>query len=120
MADQNSADAFEALDRVLEEIRREFRANPEFAHRVAKALGAEVFFSSDLASNFINPIELVAAKSAEDVKITLDAMGLGDLKKLVKNWQLGSAVDLNGKSKDEVIEMIEVRARRKLAARSST
>lgn len=120
MTDQNSPDAFEALDRVLEEIRREFRDNPEFAHRVVKALGAEVFFSADLASTLVNPIELVAKKSAEEVQVVLDAMSLAELKKLVKTWQLGSAVDLSGKSKEEVMEMIAVRARRRLAARSSS
>ena len=120
MSDFQSSDAFEALDRVLEEIRREFKANPEFAHRVVKALGADVYFSADLASTLINPVELVAKKTPEEVQITLDAMPLGDLKKMVKTWQLGSSVDLSGKSKEEVMEMIETRARRRLEARSSS
>lgn len=119
MTDLQSADAFDALDRVLEEIRREFRANPDFAHRVVKALGAEVLFSADLAATLINPVELVAKKTPDEVHNTLDAMSLTDLKKMVKTWQLGSAVDLSGKSKEDVVEMIKVRAQRRLDSRMS-
>ena len=120
MSEHQSPDAFEALDRVLEEIRREFRANPEFAHRVVKALGADVFFSADLAPTLINPVELVATKSPDDVQSTLANMSLSDLKKMVKAWQLGSPVDLSGKSQEEVVDMIQVRAKRRLDARTST
>ena len=120
MSEFQSADAFDALDRVLEEIRREFRANPDFAHRVVKALGADVYFSADLAATLINPVELVATKTADEVKAVLEAMSLGDLKKMVKTWQLGSQTDLAGKSKEEVMDMIEVRARRRLESRMSS
>ena len=69
----DSKDVLEALDRVLEELRREFAANPEFAHRVVRALGANVVFDPKLAAKLINPIELVARETPEKVAEQLGA-----------------------------------------------
>lgn len=112
--------ALDALDRVLEELRREFRANPEFAHRIVKALGAEVRFEAEQAAELINPIELVANNSAEDVDATLMAMALADLKKLARTNQLATSSDLSGRTREDVAAMIRQRAELRLKSRSST
>jgi hypothetical protein len=113
------SDAFEALDRVLDELRREFRANPEFAMRVVQALGSAVHFDSDLKTELLNPVELVANRSSEEVQRTLSDMEISDLKKLAKSSNLATPTDLSGRSKDEIVAMIQVRAERRVQSRSA-
>ena len=102
----DSKDVLEALDRVLEELRREFAANPEFAHRVVRALGANVVFDPKLAAKLINPIELGGLSAA-------------DLKKMAKDSKLASPSDVAGKSKEAVIELIQRRATLRIESRRS-
>ena len=116
---QESKEALEALDRVLEEIRREFAANPEFAHRVVRALGATVVFDPKHAAALINPIELVAHESPEEVAATLGDLSLGDLKKIAKGSKLATPGDVAGKSKDQVVDLIQRRAQLRLESRRS-
>jgi len=110
-------DALEALDRFLEELRREFRANPEFAYRTVRALGAEVTFEGKLAAKLINPLELVATKPEDVARAQLAALTLADLKALAKTANLATPVDMKGKDKDALAEMIYVRAKDKVAER---
>ena len=107
----------EALDRFLEELRREFRANPEFAHRVVKSLGADVSFEGKLAAKLLNPKELVSNKPAEEAKQILSALPPAQLKALAKTNNLATAVDVKNKSKEELVDMIYSRARAKLDER---
>ena len=115
----DSTDVLEALDRFLEELRREFRANPEFAHRVVKSLGAEVMFEGKLAAKLLNPRELVSNKPEEIAKGTLSALTATELKSLAKNNNIATSVDVKGKSKEELVEMIYARALAKAQERSS-
>ena len=116
---QESKEALEALDRVLDEIRREFAANPDFAHRVVRALGATVVFDPQHAAALINPVELVANESPEEAASTLGGLSLGDLKKIAKGSKLATPGDLSGKSKEEVISLIQRRAMLRLESRRS-
>ena len=118
MSDE-SAHALEALDRFLEELRREFRANPEFAHRVVKALGAEVSFEGKLAAKLLNPRELVSSKSESEAKSVLAGLSLTDLKTLAKTNNLATSVDVKGKTQDELVDMVYKRAYSKFQERSS-
>jgi len=111
------ADALEALDRFLEELRREFRANPEFAYRAVKALGAEVTFEGKLAAKLINPLELVATKPEDIARAQLGALTLADLKALAKSSNLATSIDMKGKDKEALADMIFVRATDKVAER---
>lgn len=111
--------ALEALDRFLEELRREFASNPEFAHRAVRALGANVVFEANQAAAFLNPVELLAKQSEAEVEETLNALSLADLKKVAKSSKLATAVDLSGKSKSEVSALITRRAALRLQSRSS-
>lgn len=118
MTDETN-DALEALDRFLEELRREFRFNPEFAHRVVKALGAEVTFEGKLAAKLINPRELVSTKSEEAARLTLSSLTLTDLKTIAKTNNLATSIDIKGKTKEDLVEMIYSRARAKSEERNS-
>ena len=115
----HSTDALEALDRFLEELRREFRSNPEFAHRVVKSLGAEVSFEGKLAAKLLNPRELVATKSEDDAKRVLSALSLTDLKTIAKTNNLATAIDVKGKKAEDLVSMIYDRALAKAQERNS-
>jgi hypothetical protein len=117
--DGDSKSVLEALDRVLEELRREFASNPEFAHRVVRALGANVVFDPKHAAKLINPIELVANGSPASVTEKLGALSAADLKKMAKDSKLASPGDVAGKSKDDVIKLIQKRAQIRIDARRS-
>lgn len=110
-------DALDALDRFLDELRREFRSNPEFAYRAVRALGAEVTFEGKLAAKLINPLELVATKPEEIARAQLVALTLADLKALAKSANLATPVDMKGKDKDTLADMILVRAKDKVQER---
>ena len=115
----HSTDALEALDRFLEELRREFRSNPEFAYRVVKSLGAEVTFEGKLAAKLLNPRELVSTKSEPDAKRVLSGLSLTDLKTIAKTNNLATAVDVKGKKAEELVTMIYDRALAKAQERHS-
>ncbi|MEQ9316476.1 MAG: hypothetical protein RLN72_11545 [Henriciella sp.] len=111
--------ALEALDRMLEELRREFAANPEFAARVVRALGAQVTFASEDAHKLLNPIELAARTEPDAALAELGSLSAADLKKIAKSTNLATASDLKGKSVDDLARLIDTRARKKIAERSS-
>ena len=111
--------ALDALDRFLEELRREFRSNPEFAHRVVKSLGAEVMFEGKLAAKLLNPRELVAGKPEDIARATLSSLSLTELKSLAKTNNLATSVDVKGKSKEQLVDMVYTRALAKAQERNS-
>lgn len=122
MSGQNDGepeDVLEALDRVLEELRREFAANPEFAHRVVRALGANVVFDPKHAAKLINPVELVSRETPEKAAEMLRGLSAADLKKIAKDSKLASPGDVAGKSSEDVIQLILRRAKLRLEARRS-
>ena len=122
MSGQNDGepeDVLEALDRVLEELRREFAANPEFAHRVVRALGANVVFDPKHAAKLINPVELVSRETPEKAAEMLSGLSAADLKKIAKDSKLASPGDVAGKSSEDVIQLILRRAKLRLEARRS-
>lgn len=112
-------DALEALDQFLDALRQEFRSNPDMAHRVVKALGATVVFDGKLAATLINPKELVASMPEGDARAQLMALSSADLKAIAKTHNLGSAVDVKGKSKEELVDLVYVRAARKISERQA-
>ena len=118
MTDQ-STDALEALDRFLEELRREFRANPEFAYRVVKSLGAEVSFEGKLAAKLLNPRELVSTKSEADAKRVLSGLSVTELKTVAKTNNLATSVDVKGLKADDLVSLIYSRALAKAQERNS-
>ena len=112
-------DPVSALDRVLEELRREFRANPEFAYRVVKALGAEVLFEGKDAHKLINLRELAGAGDDARLMRTLQGLSLAELKAVAKANNLATSIDMKGMEKDTLINKLIERARHKVAERRS-
>ena len=117
---ENRTDALEALDRMLEELRREFAANPEFAARVVRALGAQVTFDPKDAAKLLNPIELAASKSEGDAKTEMASLPAAELKKIAKAFNLATGTDLKGKSPPQLADLLYRRAQLKISERSSS
>jgi hypothetical protein len=107
----------EALDRFLEELRREFRANPEFAHRVVRALGASVTFESELAARLVNVRELAASGDEAGFHATLGRLSFAELKAVAKESNLATSVDMKGLSQPALLALLYSRARDKASER---
>ncbi len=116
---ENGTSALEALDRVLEEFRREFAANPEFAARVVRALGAQVSFDPKDAAKLMNPIELAANKPEAEAKAEMASLPAAELKKVAKAFNLATGTDLKGKTPEQLAELVYRRAHLKISERSS-
>lgn len=111
--------AADAIDRVLELLRRELHDNPELAYRLVRALGAQVVFEGKHASALLNPSELVFELPEADARAQLLAFSLADLKTMARANSLATAVDTKGKSQDEMVDMIYTRARDKISEKRS-
>lgn len=117
---ENATSALEALDRVLEELRREFAANPEFAARVVRAIGAQVTFDAKDAAKLMNPIELAASKPEADAKAEMASLPAAELKKVAKSFNLATGPDLKGKTSQQLADLLYRRAHLKISERSSS
>ena len=117
MSGEPPRDALEALDRFFEELRLELRANPELAHRLVRALGAEVSFEGSLAARLVNPRELAATKSEAAFRKTFDAMSAAEIRSVPKAHNLASAVDMKGLGTGALVDMAHARALAKINER---
>lgn len=109
----------DALNDFLELLRREFNSNPELAHRAVKALGVNVQLRGSKAADVLNPFELIAFEGADGTRETLRSFSLSELKKIAKNSNLATSIDMNGRDESGLIDLIVTRAGNKLAERSS-
>lgn len=116
--DQN--DVLTALDNFLDELRREFRANPELAHRVVRALGAEVVFEGKDAAKLLNVRELAGTKDEAGFRQTLAGLSLAELKAVARANNLATAVDLKGMQSEGIVDLLYKRATAKVAERRFT
>lgn len=107
----------DAIDRALDILRAELQNNPEFAYRIVKAVGAEVVFAGKHAAKLLNPKELVALKSEMDARVVLLGLSEADLKMMAKASGLATPVDVKGKDKDQLVDMIYTRALEKVSER---
>ncbi|MEO0550328.1 MAG: hypothetical protein AAFZ91_10430 [Pseudomonadota bacterium] len=121
MNDENDGrkDVLDALDDFLEELRREFRENPEFAYRAVRALGANIEITGTKAVDLVNPIWLVSQHGVHDTARRLSTFTTAQLKKIAKNSTLATATDMNGKSSEDLITLIVRRAQIKIDERTS-
>ena len=110
-------DASEALDDFLEVLRREFRDNPEFALRAVKALGGSIEFRGENAANLINPLELIERDGAESATRALESFSAAELKKVAKNHNLATTIDMKGLTLPALIELLVRRATQKIGER---
>lgn len=107
----------EAIDDFLEVLRREFQSDPELAHRVVKALGVKVELRGSKAADVLNPLELIHKEGAESAKETLASFSLAELKKIAKNHQLATPIDMKSVDEARLIAMITTRAANKIGER---
>lgn len=107
----------EALSDFLEVLRREFDANPELALRAVKALGVDVELKGSKAADVLNPLELVNSRGAEGARESLLSFSLAELKKIAKNSNLATPIDMKDKDEAAVIDLIVTRAANKIAER---
>ena len=107
----------DALNDFLELLRREFNADPELAHRAVKALGLRVELRGSKAADVLNPLELVHKDGVEEARETLRTFSGAELKKIAKNSNLASPVDMKSLDEAGLAEMILRRAANKIAER---
>lgn len=109
----------EYLDRFFDELRAEVRSNPKLAARLVKALGGNVVFDDETKADVANPYALAAGPKAKFLSV-FGAMKLGEIKKVLKENNLATRVDMNGKSAEQLVEMMYNRAAMKVQERKSS
>lgn len=107
----------DALDDFLDVLRREFRSDPELAHRVVKALGVKVELRGSKAADVLNPLELLHKEGVDGARETLQSFSLAELKKIAKNHQLATPVDVKTLDEAALVEMLLTRASNKISER---
>ncbi len=109
----------EYLDRFFDELRMEVRSNPKLAERLVKALGGEVVFEDDVKAELANPFVLASGTKAKFLSV-FGTMKLGEIKKILKENNLATRIDMTGKSADQLVEMMYNRAAMKVQERKSS
>lgn len=110
----------EYIDRFFDEIRAEVRSNPALAARLVKALGGNVVFEEEAKADVANPYALAASANKAQFFGVFGAMKLAQLKKVLKDHNLATRVDMNGKSAAQLVEMMYERACNKVGERRSS
>ena len=109
----------EYLDRFFDELRAEVRSNPVLAARLVKALGGNVVFEDAAKADVASPYALATGPKANFMSV-FGAMKLGDIKKVLKENNLATRVDMNGKTAAQLVEMMYERAAMKVQERKSS
>jgi hypothetical protein len=119
MAEDQRLTPVDYLDRFFDELRAEVRSNPKLAARLVKALGGNVVFEADDRAELANPYALATGPKANFLSV-FRSMKLPEIKKVLKDNNLATRVDMSGKSADELVEMMYDRAATKVAERKSS
>lgn len=107
----------EALERFFAVVRQEAIDNPSFAARLLDALGAKVVFRGNAAASSVDPLQ-VALAGYEEFRATFLSFPAKDLKSIVKDFGLGTAADMKGKSKaPQIVDVMWAGASAKLKDR---
>jgi hypothetical protein len=109
----------EYIDRFFDELRSEVRTNPKLAARLVKALGGNVVFEDETKSEVANPYQLASAGRSSFMSV-FGRMKLADIKKVLKDNNLATRVDMNGKSAEQLVDMLYDRAAMKVSERKSS
>jgi hypothetical protein len=110
----------EYIDRFFDELRAEVRSNPALAARLVKALGGNVVFEDETKADVANPYALAASSTKAQFLAIFGSMKLAQLKKVLKDHNLATKVDMNGKSAEQLITMMYDRASSKVSERRSS
>ncbi|MEM9740481.1 MAG: hypothetical protein AAF829_11485 [Pseudomonadota bacterium] len=109
----------EFLDRLFDVIRDEARANPAFAARLVKAAGGQVTFTERDKVAVLNPLEVAAEGGPNAVRSAFETLDPLQLRTLLKEHNLASAIDVRSRGKADLLDMLAVRATARVASRSS-
>jgi hypothetical protein len=120
MAQDTRLTPAEYLDRFFDELRAEVRSNPRLAARLVKALGGEVVFEDEAKAEVANPYALAADGSKAKFLSVFGAMKLSEIKRVLKDNNLATRVDMNGKTAGQLVEMLFDRASSKVRERRSS
>jgi len=119
MAKSPGLNPVEYIDRFFDELRSEIRANPRLAARLVKALGGNVVFEDTARLEAANPLELAARGDRALFTSVFGTMKAAELRKVLKDHNLATQVDMSGKSAEQLITMLYMRASRKIGERRS-
>jgi hypothetical protein len=119
MAESSRLTPVEYLDRFFDELRNEVRSNPKLAARLVKALGGDVVFGDEAKAEVANPYALATGPKAKFLSV-FASMKLPDIRKVLKVNNLATHVDMNGKTADQLVEMMYERAATKVRERKSS
>lgn len=120
MAESPRLTPVEYLDRFFDELREEVRSNPRLAARLVKALGGDVVFEDTAKVDVANPYQLVASGSKAKFLAVFSSLKVSQLKQVLKENNLATKVDMNGKNADQLVEMLYQRASSKVNERRSS
>jgi hypothetical protein len=120
MAEDQRLSPVEYIDRFFDELREEVRSNPRLAARLVKALGGNVVFEDKDKTEIANPYVLAASGAKAHFYSTFGAMKPAEIKKVLKQNNLATAIDMNGKSAAQLVDMLFDRASGKVSERKSS
>jgi hypothetical protein len=110
----------EYIDRFFDELRAEVRSNPALAARLVKALGGNVVFEDETRADVANPYALAASSTKAQFLAIFGSMKLAQLRKVLKDHNLATKIDMNGKSAQQLVTMMYDRASSKVSERRSS
>lgn len=106
MSDSKDLDAGQALDRFFAIVREEAMSNPRLASRLAEAAGYNVVFRGSEVASAIDPVQ-VAMRGQGEFRTTFLTFKAADLKKLIKEFNLGTESDLkNAKRVPQLVDLM--------------
>ena len=120
MAESERLDPVAYLDRFFDELRNEVRSNPKLASRLVKALGAEVVFDDEDKAEVANPFVLAAAGDKARFYSIFSPLKVTQIKRILKENNLATPVDMRGKKAPELIDLMYSRAEQKVSERQSS
>jgi hypothetical protein len=120
MAESTGLTPVEYIDRFFDELREEVRANPRLAARLVKALGGNVVFENEAKAEAANPYALAAEGDKARFLSVFGTMKAGEIKKVLKDNNLATRVDMTGKNTEQLVDMLYTRAARKVGERKSS
>jgi hypothetical protein len=120
MAEGTGLTPVEYIDRFFDELRDEVRSNPQLAARLVKALGGNVVFEDSTRAEVANPYQLAAAGSKAAFLSVFGAMKPGDLKRVLKDYNLATRIDMTNKTPQQLVDMLYDRAAMKVSERKSS
>lgn len=119
MAEDKGLSAVDYIDRFFDELRTEVRANPKLAARLVKALGGNVVFEEEAKADVASPYALAAGPKQRFYSI-YSGLKPAEIKKVLRQHNLATTVDMNGKTPSQLVDMLYERASMKMSERRSS